>query len=624
VRFVALGCVLLASGVALAQPAPVPVPAPEPIPGPAPDGTPVPGPAPATPDPTAVAPAIVSPAPTPAPTAVTVPVPGRSAKQTATEERLAAAAKCAAHEPCDWLSALSSLERQSLRRTLASTKLELDPLPWGKVIERVEVINEAVFAEKNWLRFFNLFHATTRPSVVRSEVVVESGEVWTDERVLEAARRVRDPLYTSVVVAVPVKTADPNTVVLLVVTRDIWSLRLNTKWDIQGNSLLGFTASLSENNFLGRRKTVAFGFTMDQGAISTGPLYIDKNFLREHIDLRARVEKIFTRKSLDVFTPGGMSVPTGDPGGLQDDRTFNSEGTAATVTMSKVLWSLSSKWGYGGSVAYRNAISRSYFFTGLRSYDDPTTPEVETLPREHRMRTWSIRASITRQWGDEIKHALEMGYSVGSQRPSLLDTPAFQVDPLLLQHFREDVFPRDEVVSSPFIEYSFFWNKFTTVRNIDTYELAEDIRFGPNLTAGLSQTFKTLGSTNRFTRPSLSAGWSFPWGRDGFARISAGGQLRIQDGNTVDNTATASVRATTPTLSYVRLIGQLSFQTRWNDRSNLFYTLGSESGLRAYNISQFSGGYSLSGCGRSSFGIPTASRSAAIISAAACSKSSSL
>ena len=43
-------------------------------------------------------------------------------------------------------------------------------------------------------------------------------------------------------------------------------------------------------------------------------------------------------------------MPTGDPGGMQDDRKFRAEGSAATVTLTKTLWSLASKWGGGGQL----------------------------------------------------------------------------------------------------------------------------------------------------------------------------------------------------------------------------------------------------------------------------------
>jgi len=594
VRFVALGVLLASSGIALAQPAPVPdpnapPPAPEPMPDPsAPASDPnAPPPAP-PPDP---APVDAPPSPPPAP-------PPPVAKQTETEKRLAAQSDCNEHKDCDWLATVSSLERASLRRALKAANRELEPLPWGKTIARVQAYGEDVFAEKNWLRFFNHFHVTTKPNYVEAELTIGAGEEWDDDRIQESQRRVKDPLYHSVVVLVPVKSAEPGKVDLLVVTRDIWSLRLNSKYAVQdcesvwynplnGCSLTDLTISLSENNFLGRRKTVALGFTMDQGAISAGPLYIDKNWLltEHHFDLRASFNRIFTRRSLDIVTEDGERIPTGDRKGLQDGGGLHAEGTSAALTLSKPLWALASKWAIGGAISYRNAVNRQYLSDGLRAYDDPDTTDAEALPRQYRMRTWSVRTSGTRQWGKKFKHQVEAGYSVSSQRPSLL--PSFNFDPTLEDHFIRDVFPRSEVASAPFVEYTMFEARFKMVRNIDTFELAEDIRFGWGASAGLIQTFKSLGSTFRFTRPSVTLSYAIPWGRDGFARVAAGGQLRIQSADAIDNTATASVRATTPTISSLfRVIGQAGFETRWDDRQNSFYTLGSDNGLRGYRINQ--------------------------------------
>jgi outer membrane protein assembly factor BamA len=600
VRLVALGCVVLAgllaqSGRAHAQPTPN-VPAPDPnAPAPTPDpNAPPPDPNTPVPDPNAPPPP-VDPAP-PTPPAPTPPAPPPT-KQSETEKRLAATTLCNEHKDCDWLATLSSLERASLRRALKAANRELDPSPWGKTIARVQAYGEDVFAEKNWLRFFNHFHVTTKPDYVEAELTIGAGEEWDDDRIQESQRRVKDPLYHSVVVLVPVKSTEPGKIDLFVVTRDIWSLRLNSKYAVQdcesvwynplnGCSLTDLQISLSENNFLGRRKTVAVGFVMDQGAISAGPLYIDKNWLLtdHHFDLRASFNRIFTRRSLDIVTEAGDRIPTGDPKGLQDGGGLRAEGTAASVTLSKPLWALASKWAVGGGLSYRNAVTRQYLSTGLRAYDDPDTTDPEALPRQYRMRTWSVRASGTRQWGKKLKHQIETGYSVSNQRPSLLSS--FNFDPVLEDHFIRDVFPRSEFVSAPFIEYTMFEARFKMVRNVDTFELAEDVRFGWGASVGLIQTFKSLGSTFRFTRPSATVSYAIPWGRDGFARVAAGGQIRAQSGDAIDNTATASIRATTPTFGFLRIIGQAGFETRWDDRQNAFYTLGSDNGLRGYRINQ--------------------------------------
>jgi hypothetical protein len=81
-------------------------------------------------------------------------------------------------------------------------------------------------------------------------------------------------LETSVVVVIPVTSAQEGKVDMLVVTRDIWSLRLNTQYTFQQGSLTNLSIALSENNFLGRRSVFAAGFTMDQGAIATGPITV--------------------------------------------------------------------------------------------------------------------------------------------------------------------------------------------------------------------------------------------------------------------------------------------------------------------------------------------------------------
>src|SRR5262249_14950514 len=148
------------------------------------------------------------------------------------------------------------------------------------------------------------------------------------ERVEESARRLHDPLYTSVVALLPVKAATDGHVDLLVVTRDIWSLRLNTQYTFQQGDLTNLAFSLSENNFLGERDVLALSVVMDQGAFAIGPLFIDKDFLGRHLDFRIRADSIITRRAPLVFDPtsGTFVAVPGDPSGLQDAHGLHSEG----------------------------------------------------------------------------------------------------------------------------------------------------------------------------------------------------------------------------------------------------------------------------------------------------------
>jgi len=529
-------------------------------------------------------------------------------------QREQAEQKCAAHDrDCDWLATLSSLERQSAVRALSARGYTVDPSPWGKVIGAIRVYNEDVFAEDvGLLRFFNHFHVTTKERAIAAEVVVSVGEVWDQAKVEETSRRLRDPLWTSVVVVIPVVSREPGKVDLLVVTRDIWSLRLNSQYTFQQGSLTDLTIALSENNFLGTRSVFALGFTMDQGAIATGPVFIDKNLFGQKLDLRARFDLIYNRENLED------KLGFADPPPTISERTapgFNREGSQSSISLSKPLFSLASKWGGGVSFSHRFAINRQFRGLGLSPRDCSSgtcgfpldadnhvrpildiardTPDATILGVQYEMRQWSASASAVRQWGTKYKQQLTLGHSVASVDPRLL--PSFPGNAVERAAFIRDVLPRNEVTSTPFISYGLFKPDFKTLRNVSTYDLAEDARLGPAFDVSYSVGLKLLGSDANFQRGSWSASWGFPWCRDGVVRPAASMSTRFQDIDKdgdhefVDNTASLAIRVVTPTYKWARIVAESTFSTRWNDASNRFFAIGSDNGLRGFLINEFSG-----------------------------------
>jgi hypothetical protein len=569
VRRIAIACVILAGSVRAGAQAPS---SPDPS-APDPSTTPPAGSPPSGAQPSGAPPSGAQPAlPEPAPPAVPrqPPTPSESARR----DRALAEDQCAARAPdCDWIATLSSLERASVIRALAARGYEPDPAPWGKVIGALRVYNEEVFAEPNrFLRFFNHFHITTKESTIRAEAVVVPGELWDQLRIEETARRLRDPLWTSVVAVIPVTSQTPGTVDALIVTRDIWSLRLNTQYTFQQGKLTNLTTSLSENNFLGRRDVLSAALTMDQGAIAAGPLFIDKNLAGEHLDFRARVDDILNR---DELTKHG---------------TLHSEGSDSTITLSRPLWSLSSEWAAGATFTHRFAIDRQYVGTQLRQFVvmDPETMQPTSFDRQYAMRRWGASAFVTRQWGDEVKQQLSFGHSVDSQRPRPL--AEFSGDAAQRAAFIAGVLPRSELTSVPFVEYALFTPRYRTLRNVSAFDLAEDLRTGPDLDVSLGFGLALLGSDNNFQRLSSSVGWTFPWARDGFVRVATGLGGRYQGGKFIDDTATWLVRAAAPAVGdAVRFLAQSSLSTRWNDTQNQFYAIGSDSGLRGFGINEFIG-----------------------------------
>jgi hypothetical protein len=455
-------------------------------------------------------------------------------------------------------------------RALAERGLTVEPSPWGMKVGRILVHNDEVFAERSFLRLFNYFHVTTKQDVVAREVILRPGSVWDPARAEETARRLRDPLFSSVAVVLPVRGSTPGTVDVLVVTRDIWSLRFNTNYSYQDSSLTFLAVSISENNFLGRRKALSVAYDMDQGQVGIGPLFLDKNFLGRHLDVRARAAGLFTRQR------------------LLDDRSFVSEGSESSFDVSRPLWNLGETWGGGLAFSHRFAVERSFRAAKLRTYDNPDTADKEAAPWRYDMRRWALTASVVRQFGDRVKQRVGGGYAIESQRPSLADD--FPGDPTLAAAFARDVLPRSERISLPFLSYSVFMPRYRTQRNVSTYDLAEDAQLGATFDASVGAGLHFLGSSNTFLRGSVGGSYARMFARDGIARLSVSSATRLDGGELIDNTVASELRLVSPTVARAgRLVAELRAFTRWKETQNRFYTIGSDNGLRGFSIGEFVG-----------------------------------
>lgn len=458
---------------------------------------------------------------------------------------------------------LGTYERRALEVALAERRLAIDPAPAGKILRRVHVVNLPVFgAEEGFLRWFNIFHVTTREEMVEREVLLQPGDRWDEARVDETRRRLRDPLFTTLVVAVPVRAEGgaPGQVDLLVVTRDIWSLRMNSRWEVQESVLTELSLSLSENNLFGLRKQVALVFDMDLSVYSIGPLYVDKNIAGTRLTLTTRVDALFNRYTSEL------------------------EGSRSLTSFEYPLWSLDREWGAGIDVVHFDAVRRSFLGTELRGYQ---TAEGVVLPWEYDERDLEIESRVVRQFGRAIKHRLVVGHQLDVQRPEVRDD--FPGDEVARAEFEREVLPRSERSSALFARYFLFTPIYKVYRNIDTFDLAEDLRLGPEVTAEVASALEPIGSEVDFLFGSLSAAWTLDVAGDGVVRASASTSGRRQDGEFIDILRTATVSAASPAFFGMRLAARATWSRRVDETNNRFFTVGGDTGLRGYTIAAFVG-----------------------------------
>ena len=508
------------------------------------------------------------------PGADAAPAPGVTADVIAGMPRLAPADRAAMRADCeagaarcDRLALLGRLERAALVRALRARGLVVDPAPAGKRIGRILVVTLPPFgAEVPWLEWANVFHVDSKASIIAREVLARPGEPWRQDVVDESQRKLRDPLFASVAVIVAVRgagAADDGAVDLLVVNRDVFSVRLNTNYLVQDGKLTDLTLSLSENNFLGRRKLAALSLVMDQGAVSIGPLYIDKNLLGRRLDFRFRGGPIFSRSSGDL------------------------EGSEGTVTLSRPLWSLASKWSWRLDATRGNTVERSFRGTSIRRFDAEATPGDDALPWRYRLRRWSVGGGVTRAWGERYEQRLTVNYDLSSRRPVLQDDVTG--DPAALAEFAAEVLPRSERAGLASISYEIFTPRYRDYVDVDSFDLAEDVRLGPRVELGAGVAPSFLGTEQPFGRLSIDGGWTVPWGGDGLASLAASFSTRLEGGAAIDRTAAATLRVVSPATRVGRLVGEVRVAGLFREQGNRFYTLGSDTGLRGFTVGAFKG-----------------------------------
>ncbi len=463
------------------------------------------------------------------------------------------------------LESLGSYERSAVTWALRKRDLEIESAPEGKILERIYVVNLDVFGrDEGFLRFLNILHVTTMRHVIRREVLLRPGDTWDQEIVDETQREIKDPLFTSLVVVVPVRSSVEGKVSLLVVTRDIWSLRMNSTFEVLQGKLTALRLSVAENNIFGLRKHGAFVFDMGQGSFSLGPQYVDKALGGSRLRFVSRFGALYSRETREF------------------------EGTTSSSTLTYPLWSLRQDWGGTVHLSHLDAVVRSFRGIEIENIDNPATPEEEAVPWIYRLRTLGLETNVVRSFGTKVKQQVTMGHQLSVLRPDVLDDfSGSAADRAALEAV---AFPRSERASAVFVRYRLFTPDFVVYRNLNGYDLAEDVRLGPDLSIGSSAALKAIGSEVNFYRANIGAAYTLGLRGDGFIKGSGGASTRLDSGELIDNVISTSVKVATPRVANLaRLVARANLGVRLRERGNGRFTVGGSNGLRGYLISEFSG-----------------------------------
>ena len=491
-------------------------------------------------------------------------------------------------------SDLGTLERGTVDAALAARGLAIDPAPEGKVVGFIHVVNLDVFqpSDGRLLEWFNHFHRITREHHVRRESLLLPGMPYDSALVEETMRNLRnrttygtnDPPLSSIVAIVPIQAATPGTVDVLIATRDVWSLRFNSDYNYQPGYLINLSTSLSENNVFGWRKQIALAFILNQGDIQLGPNYQDPNVLGTRLRFTAMFYEIWARKIGEI-----AAGPH--------------EGYSDWQRLEYPFYALSQRWGGFVDGSYTTSVTRSISGSSstqaavLRRFNPdlgqcvtpggPNDPD-STLTAEcaYRSRTGGFTSGLTRSFPRPwLIQRVTVGNEIGLVRPSLL--PEFPSE--LRASFEKTYFRISERTSGLYAQYEAFTPHYRTYHDLDTYDLAEDMRLGPSITLKFGRASTLLGSDADFFRFKAEAHINLGL-LGGFQNLGASWESRDYSNGLRDQLIKGQLYAATPVFARsLRLVasGVVGLVADNIHRTQVY--VGGLEGLRGYPVNTFLG-----------------------------------
>ncbi len=466
----------------------------------------------------------------------------------------------------------SVYETQRTAKVLAGLGYAEDPAPAGKRISAIHVVRHDVFAEDEpWPTFFNAFHALTDEDVVTRELLFSAGEVWDQARVDESMRNLRaQSIFAFVRISAVHPVATPpsaDSVEVLVYTRDLWSLRLESSFAFTDGLINQLSLTLIERNLGGRNAQAALTFDLRPATLSLGGLFSNSRVFGSRLSLSGTLDFVLARRD----------------GSL--------EGTRGGLSFGLPLRDLRQPWGFELSSAWNATVGRQMSGADLLTWDDPLTDETELIPRIWDQDIAQVVLSAQRQFGKSLIHRISFGYSAyfsdWAPHASTTLAPSPTRD-----RFIEDVLPPSREQLYPYVRWQAFTPTWKTFVELAAFGLSEDIRTGPFVNLFFGAPLKAFGSDVNALTWEASAGYIFAPDIDGDSALLdlvAALDGRLEGGEVIDQGYRVRLRGASPRFLLGRLVLLADLESRVRDTARSLVTLGGDNGLRGFPSQAFYG-----------------------------------
>ncbi|HSN98755.1 MAG TPA: BamA/TamA family outer membrane protein [Candidatus Nanopelagicales bacterium] len=457
----------------------------------------------------------------------------------------------------------SEYEQETIRRVLARLGTTIDPEPEGKTIEAIEILPIEVIEDRDPAPgFLNWFHTTSQPYVLKREMLLRVGDPFRQVLADETARNLRGLSQLSLVLVFPVQGSRPDRVRMVVVTKDVWSLRLNSNYSFANGTLQYLLVQPSERNLFGTHHAVAAQMVLDPATLSFGAGYTMPYVGGSRIVMSTDANVIVGRESGQV------------------------EGSYGSFAYGQPLYATIAEWSWGAVISWREEITRRFVGGRIGAYDAEATPEDDAIPFVYRSDLLGGSYAVTRSFGRLQKNDVSVGFEANRKVYRPRDLSAF--DPAARQEFLREALPTSDTRIGPSFEFRSYSAHFRRVLDLNTLGLQEDFRIGHDLSVKVYPVLEALGSSRNFIGVAAAGAYTVPLG-DGLARVVVESVTEAEPHRIADAAVQISGRIHTPRFGIGRLIFDATLLRRYRNYLNRLHQLGGESRLRGYTTGEFLG-----------------------------------
>jgi outer membrane protein assembly factor BamA len=407
----------------------------------------------------------------------------------------------------------------------------------GKIrIHRLNIFDTNDPAEdKAVYRFANRLHVLTRDEVIRRELLFHEGEPYRQALVDESARNLR-ALNVIYHVQIDATAYHDGVVDLEVLTQDTWTLRPAVRYSRAGGDTIT-SFSFSEQNLLGRMKTLQFDHRKDVDRSTSRLSYIDPRLFGSRLTLNASYSD-------------------------------NSDGISRSLALARPFYSLDSRWAINASGQHLEQTSRLFQngdtisefgqFTETVNFSYAFSPGLQ----EDRVRRFGFGYSYLR--------------NVFTQEPG---DEGFGLIPV----------PDDQKFRGPTFTLRRIKSRFIEATNYNKFDRVEDYNLGNDLSVLTQLSLRTFGAQRSELILSVNDAFGVPLGEalNIFFTFSLSGRTGEGEVSNVlfSEAAESYWRMTERQTLYCRLAFDAGIHL---DEQNQLL-LGGDSGLRGYPTRQFAG-----------------------------------